>query len=86
MFKYIDLNNLQKYFDDAGLDHLAPVNHTGSFVEVSGQMFNFIDHKPGTFNVKLLRDDTFALSINQHTRHDLKYDENNRCKVERRHK
>ena len=85
MFKYIDLNNLQRYFDDAGMDHLAPVKHTGSFAEVTGQYFNFVDHSPGVFNIKLLNDDTFALCLNNKQRYDLKYDESNRCKMEQRH-
>jgi len=84
MFRYIDINNLQKYFNDAGLDNIAPVNYQGSFVEVVGNFYNFIKRVPGVFNIRLLQDDTYALSINNKQRYDLKYDENNRCKVEQR--
>lgn len=84
MFHHINLNNLQKYFNDAGLDHIAPVDHTGSFTEVMGNCFNFIKRTPGTFNIKLLQNETYVVSLNNTHRYDLKYDENNRCKVEQR--
>jgi len=84
MFRYINLNNIQKYFDDAGLDGCAPVAYQGSFVEVAGNFYNFVKRKPGVFNIRLLCDDTYAVSINNKHRYDLKYDENNRCKMESR--
>ena len=83
MFHHIDLNNLQKYFNDAGLDHIAPVNHTGTFTEVMGNFYNFVKRVPGTFNIKLLQDDTYAVCLNGVERYNLNYDEHNRCKVER---
>lgn len=76
------MNNLQKYFDAAGLHELAPVDHQGTFVEVIGNFYNFIKKQPGVFNLRLLKDDTFALSINNKTRYNIYYDESNRCKVE----
>lgn len=84
MFRYINLNNIQKYFDDAGLDGCAPVDYQGSFVEVAGNFYNFVKRKPGVFNIRLLCDDTYAVSINNKHRYNLKYDENNRCKMESR--
>jgi hypothetical protein len=82
-FHFIDLENLQKYFDDAGLDHVAPVAFEGSFCEVAGNCYNFVKKIPCTFNIRLLRDDTYALTINNKERVNLKYDEDNRCKMER---
>ena len=84
MFRYIDLDNIQQYFDHAGLDGCAPVKYEGTFVELAGSFYNFVKRVPGVFNIRLLGDDTYALSINNKHRYDLKYDENNRCKVERR--
>ena len=83
MFHHIDLENLQKYFDDAELDYIAPVDYEGTFVEVAGNFYNFVKRQPGTFNIKLLCNDTYSLTINGKERIDLKYDENNRCKMER---
>jgi hypothetical protein len=84
MFRYIDLDNIQKYFDDAGLDGCAPVEYEGNFVEIAGNFYNFVKRVPGVFNIRLLADDTFALSVNNKQRYDLKYDESNRCKMEQR--
>lgn len=84
MFRYIDFDNIQKYFDDAGLDGCAPVEFEGNFVEIAGNFYNFVKRVPGVFNIRLLADDTFALSVNNKQRYDLKYDESNRCKMEQR--
>ena len=80
MFHYIDLNNLQKYFDDAGLDYIAPVKFEGSFVEVIGNCYNFVKRSPSTFNIVLCKDDSYVITVNdKQTR--LNY-ENDICKVE----
>ena len=83
MFHHIELNNLQKYFNDAGMDHNAQEHKTGTFIEVMGNFYNFVKRVPGTFNIKLLQDDTYAVCLNKTERYDLKYDEHNRCKVDR---
>ena len=84
MFRYINFDDIQKYFDDAGLDGCAPVNFEGSFVEIAGNFYDFVKRIPGVFNIKVLQDDTFAISINNKQRYDLKYNESNECKVEQR--
>ena len=82
MFHYIDLDNLQKYFDDAGIDRIAPVDYEGTFTNVTGNYYNFVTRSPGTFNIQLLKDDTYAIVLNGNIKLNLKYDENNRSKVE----
>ncbi len=84
MFNFIDIDNIQKYFNDADLEHITPVSSEGTFVDVNGSFFNLENHRPGVYNIRLLSDDTYAVCLNNKQRYDLKYDESNRCTVEQR--
>lgn len=83
MFRYIDLNNIQQYFDDAGMDGNAVVSVEGSLVNVTGTLFNFIKKATGTFFLNLDQNDRYRLSFSSGEKFILQYDEDRKCSVDR---
>ena len=82
MFRYIDLENVQQYFDDAGLDNITPIKYEGSFVGIRGTSYNFETNKPGTFTLDIIEGDTYIITTDSKKGYKLRYDENSRREVE----
>jgi len=83
MFRYIDLHNVQQYLDDAGLDNITPIDFEGSFVGITGTSYDFETNRPSTFTIDITEGDIYFITTGKKKGYRLRYDEDNRSKVER---
>lgn len=62
--KFIDLNNIGKYFYMADAAYCDPVRYVGSLTEVSGVASNGLSDEICNFYIKLNQDDTITFKLN----------------------
>jgi hypothetical protein len=66
--KFLDLDNLQKYFSMADEPYYKLQYFTGNICEVAGVVLNTLSDEVFKFYLKINRDDTITFKLNNKTR------------------